>query len=216
MTLANLYACSSAVLHYSHDRSLRQHRRNSFAQSVLAFVAADEYGRAGVARVGGRLGGAVWKTLTDKPTQNVTSRYGGIDLGNQRLMGLNNIELISDRPLEDNLREIAQVKKTFPDRALIASLMVESKRETWHEIVRRVEAAGVDGLELNFGCPHGMNNAGREALSARCRNMADDHRLGEGSFAPAGAGKADAERHRYHRHFAVSKPGPTAFRSLTR
>jgi dihydropyrimidine dehydrogenase (NAD+) subunit PreA len=109
-------------------------------------------------------GGAVWKTLTDKPTQNVSSRYGGIDIGNQRLMGLNNIELISDRSLAENLREITQVKKAFPDRALLASLMVESKREAWHDIVKRTQDAGVDGIELNFGCPHGMNERGQGSI----------------------------------------------------
>ena len=55
-------------------------------------------------------GGAVWKTLTDDPIVNVASRYGGISLNNQKLMGLNNIELITDRSLDDNLREIAEVK----------------------------------------------------------------------------------------------------------
>ena len=107
-------------------------------------------------------GGAVWKTVGE-PIINTTSRYGGIDLGPQKLMGFNNIELISDRPIEDNLREIAEVKKKFPDRAVIVSLMVESKREAWHEIVKRSEDTGCDGLELNFGCPHGMSERGMGA-----------------------------------------------------
>ena len=38
--------------------------------------------------------------------------------------------------------------------------MVESKREAWHDIVKRSEDAGADGLELNFGCPHGMSERG--------------------------------------------------------
>src|SRR5213593_989067 len=76
------------------------------------------------------------------------------------MMGLNNIELISDRPIDVNLREIAEVKKRYPRHAVIASLMVESKREVWHEIVRRAEDSGSDGLELNFGCPHGMSERG--------------------------------------------------------
>jgi dihydropyrimidine dehydrogenase (NAD+) subunit PreA len=75
-------------------------------------------------------------------------------------MGLNNIELISDRPIETNLREIAEVKKRYPKHAVIASLMVESTRGAWHDIVRRSEDAGADGLELNFGCPHGMSERG--------------------------------------------------------
>src|SRR5213593_239902 len=76
------------------------------------------------------------------------------------MMGLNNIELISDRPIDVNLREIAEVKKRYPRHAVIVSLMVESRREAWHEIVRRSEDAGADGLELNFGCPHGMSERG--------------------------------------------------------
>ncbi|MCC7110788.1 MAG: NAD-dependent dihydropyrimidine dehydrogenase subunit PreA, partial [Deltaproteobacteria bacterium] len=93
-------------------------------------------------------GGAVWKTL-GQPIVNVYSRYGGNDLGTQKLIGLNNIELITDRPLKDNLREMKLIKKRYPKHALIASLMVESKRETWHEIVKRTHGeTGCDGFEL--------------------------------------------------------------------
>jgi dihydropyrimidine dehydrogenase (NAD+) subunit PreA len=104
-------------------------------------------------------GGAVWKTLGD-PIVNVSSRYSSIDWNGQRMMGLNNIELITDRPLDVNLREIAEVKRHYPKHAVIASLMVESKREAWHTIVKQAEDAGADGLELNFGCPHGMSERG--------------------------------------------------------
>src|SRR6202158_6176195 len=104
-------------------------------------------------------GGAVWKTLGE-PIVNVSSRYSSVDLNGQRMMGLNNIELITDRPLDVNFREIEEVKKRYPNNAVIAALMVDSKREAWHEIVKRSEGAGADGLELNFGCPHGMSERG--------------------------------------------------------
>src|ERR1700692_3873678 len=104
-------------------------------------------------------GGAVWKTIGE-PILNVSSRYSSVDWNGQRMMGLNNIELISDRPIDVNLRAIAEVKKRYPKHAVIASLMVESKREVWHDIVKRSEEAGADGLELNFGCPHGMSERG--------------------------------------------------------
>jgi dihydropyrimidine dehydrogenase (NAD+) subunit PreA len=104
-------------------------------------------------------GGAVWKTVGE-PIINVFSRYGSVDLGSNRMMGFNNIELITDRPIEDNLKEIAEVKRNYPGHAVIVSLMVESKREAWHEIVRRSEDTGADGVELNFGCPHGMSERG--------------------------------------------------------
>src|ERR1035441_420057 len=115
-------------------------------------------------------GGAVWKTIGD-PIVNVSSRYSSLDWNGQRMMGLNNIELISDRSIATNLREIAEVKKRYPHHAVIASLMVDSKREVWRDIVQRTEDAGADGLELNFGCPHGMSergmrSGGADALSA--------------------------------------------------
>lgn len=103
-------------------------------------------------------GGAVWKTLGN-PIVNVSSRFAAVDYGNTRVMGLNNIELITDRPLAQNLREMREVKRRYPKHALIASLMVDTKEE-WREIIQKVEDVGADGLELNFGCPHGMCERG--------------------------------------------------------
>src|ERR671929_2226780 len=76
------------------------------------------------------------------------------------MAGFNNIELISDRPLEVNLQEIRQVKRAWPDRALVVSLMVPCTEESWQAILARVEETGADGVELNFGCPHGMSERG--------------------------------------------------------
>jgi len=107
-------------------------------------------------------GGAVWQTV-GQPILNVFSRYGSIDLGSQRMVGFNNIELISDRPIEDNLREIAEVKKKYPKHAVITSLMVETNQKAWHDMVLRAQDTGTDGFELNFGCPHGMSERGMGA-----------------------------------------------------
>jgi dihydropyrimidine dehydrogenase (NAD+) subunit PreA len=103
-------------------------------------------------------GGAVWKTL-GVPIQNVSSRFGGHTIRGVQGAGFNNIELITDRPLETNFREIAETKKRFPKHAVIVSLMVET-REEWREIIKRSVDTGADGLELNFGCPHGMCERG--------------------------------------------------------
>jgi dihydropyrimidine dehydrogenase (NAD+) subunit PreA len=103
-------------------------------------------------------GGVVWKTLgEDPPVVNVSSRYGAVTYHGQRLAGFNNIELITDRPLDVNLREIAQVKRDWPDRAMVVSLMVPCTERAWQAILARVEDTGCDGIELNFGCPHGMS-----------------------------------------------------------
>ncbi len=108
-------------------------------------------------------GGVVWKTLGEEgpPVVNVSGpRYGAIWGADRRLLGLNNIELITDRDIEINLREMKQVKKNWPDRALIASLMVPCDEESWRKILKRVEETDCDGVELNFGCPHGMSERG--------------------------------------------------------
>ena len=103
-------------------------------------------------------GGVVWKTLgEDPPVVNVSSRYGATSYGGRRVAGFNNIELITDRPLAINLREIAQVKRDWPDRAMVVSLMVPCEESAWRAILPMVEDTGCDGIELNFGCPHGMS-----------------------------------------------------------
>src|SRR3954470_6246899 len=101
-------------------------------------------------------GGAVWKTI-GPPVLNVSNRYGALHYGNNKMVAINNVELISDRPIDVNLREIAAVKRAWPDRAVIVSAMVESKRDAWRDIMRSIEDTGADGVELNYGCPHGMS-----------------------------------------------------------
>jgi dihydropyrimidine dehydrogenase (NAD+) subunit PreA len=108
-------------------------------------------------------GGVVWKTLGEAgpPIVNVNGpRYAALYAQDRRLIGFNNIELITDRPLETNLEEIARVKRNWPDRAVVVSLMVPCTEEAWKAILPQVEDTGCDGVELNFGCPHGMSERG--------------------------------------------------------
>jgi len=107
-------------------------------------------------------GGAVWKTLgEDPPIVNVNGpRYGAIHGNDRRVLGFNNIELITDRPFGVNLAEIRQIKRDWPDRALIVSVMLPMNEQSWAKYVPMIEDTGCDGLELNFGCPHGMSERG--------------------------------------------------------
>ncbi len=107
-------------------------------------------------------GGAVWKTLgEDPPIVNVNGpRYGAMHGNDRRVLGFNNIELITDRPLGVNLEEIRRIKRDWPDRALIVSVMLPMREEIWAKYVPMIEDTGADGLELNFGCPHGMSERG--------------------------------------------------------
>ncbi len=111
-------------------------------------------------------GGVVWKTLGEDgpPIVNVNGpRYGALLTPDRKMLGFNNIELITDRPLQTNLDEIAEVKRAWPDRALVVSLMVPCTEDAWKAILPRVEDTGADGVELNFGCPHGMSERGMGA-----------------------------------------------------
>lgn len=109
-------------------------------------------------------GGVVWKTLgEDPPPVNTASRYSAHYGQNRHVMGINNNELITDRPLSVNLEEIRQVKKDWPDRVIIVSLMVPCEEDAWKRILPLVEDTGCDGIELNFGCPHGMSERGMGA-----------------------------------------------------
>ena len=111
-------------------------------------------------------GGVVWKTLGEEgpPVVNVNGpRYGVIYGADRRVLGINNIELITDRDLYTNLAEIKRVKADYPDRAMIVSIMVPCEEEAWKAILPLVEETGADGIELNFGCPHGMSERGMGA-----------------------------------------------------
>ncbi|CAM8934046.1 unnamed protein product [Rhodiola kirilowii] len=92
---------------------------------------------------------------------NVTPRYARLRAGANgstkgQIIGWQNIELISDRPLETMLKEFKQLKKEYPDRILIASIMEEYNKADWEELIDRVEQTGIDAIEVNFSCPHGM------------------------------------------------------------
>jgi dihydropyrimidine dehydrogenase (NAD+) subunit PreA len=110
-------------------------------------------------------GGAVWKTLGQDPAVvNVNGpRYAVRHSNDRRVVGFNNIELITDRPLKVNLDEMRQIKKDWPDRAVVASIMLPMEEKVWAEHVPMIEDTGADAFELNFGCPHGMSERGMGA-----------------------------------------------------
>ena len=104
-------------------------------------------------------GGAVAKTVSLESAKvvNVVPRYGRLrsrDTG--EIIGFENIELISDRPIDVWLQEFRELKKEYPRHILIASIMEEYDKTRWQDLTRMVQETGVDAFELNFSCPHGM------------------------------------------------------------
>ena len=104
-------------------------------------------------------GAVVAKTVSLNASKviNVAPRYARMRSADaQEVFGWENIELISDRPFDTWLEEFDSLKQTHPDEILIASIMEEYTKDCWHEIVERCQAVGVDALELNLSCPHGL------------------------------------------------------------
>lgn len=116
-------------------------------------------------------GGVVTKTIGLHPVVNVAGpKTKFIRLDNSgtgmsmakrpdtTLMASWNWELISDKPMDWWLPKLASIKKAFPDRVLVASIMAGSGNDkelhNWQTLVEGVQDAGVDAIELNFSCPH--------------------------------------------------------------
>jgi len=119
-------------------------------------------------------GGVVWKTLgIDPPVVNVSSRYGAHHDQNRRLLGINNIELISDRPLSVNLQEIRECRKEYPDHVIIGSMMAPIEERAWKDLAQQIAESGVHGIELNLGCPHGMCERGMGSAIGQVPEMVE-------------------------------------------
>ena len=104
-------------------------------------------------------GGMVAKTFSLDASKviNTAPRYAKVrGRTSDEVIGFQNIELISDRPYADWLDDLRQLKKNYPTKILIASIMEEYKKESWQQIVREVQETGVDGFEMNLSCPHGL------------------------------------------------------------
>jgi dihydropyrimidine dehydrogenase (NAD+) subunit PreA len=105
--------------------------------------------------------GAILKT-TSVESEVVSLAYpmmAGLDLDARRLVALKNIDLISERHIDQVENDVRRLKKEFPKKVVAASIM-GAKKEHWEELVRRLEAAGVDLIECSFSCPHGMPEKG--------------------------------------------------------
>jgi dihydropyrimidine dehydrogenase (NAD+) subunit PreA len=117
--------------------------------------------------------GAITKTIALEPAADVQPRLARLAMG-KRTIGLENIELITQRKLNVWVRDLEEVKRHYPDHIIFASLMAAVVREGWHSLIKQIEEAGVDGLELNFGCPHGMPEKGMGSVQGQDPAIAGD------------------------------------------
>src|SRR5574344_1835642 len=105
-------------------------------------------------------GGVVFKTIGPKSyfIDEVSPRFDKLNKENTPFVGFKNMEQIAEHSLEDNLRDVARLKKEFPKKVLIASIMGNSE-ETWEDLAHKVEVAGADMIEMNLSCPQMTSHA---------------------------------------------------------
>jgi len=105
--------------------------------------------------------GAVIKTLIKEPVKNVQNRFASNKFGSY-ILSFENIELLSERRPEEWFKDIMRLKKQFPHKIIIGSIMGDAKDDShWKELAIGCEQAGADMIELNFSCPHGYPEKGK-------------------------------------------------------
>lgn len=105
-------------------------------------------------------GGVVFKTIGPKSyfIDEVSPRFDKIDKEDTPFIGFKNMEQIAEHPLEENLADLTRLKKEYPNKVLIASIMGNDEK-TWEDLARLVEEAGADMIEMNLSCPQMTSHA---------------------------------------------------------
>lgn len=103
-------------------------------------------------------GGIVFKTVGFFVANEVSPRFDHLQKESTPFVGFRNMEQIAEHPLEENLEAMRKLKKNYPDKVLVASIMGENEKE-WTELARLVTEAGADIIECNFSCPQMTSGA---------------------------------------------------------
>ncbi len=96
--------------------------------------------------------GVCFKTIGLFTPNEVSPRFGSLKKESNPFLGFKNIEQISDHTIDENIAYISRLKKDFPEKVIIASIMGQTEDE-WTTLARMMEKAGADIIELNFSCP---------------------------------------------------------------
>lgn len=97
-------------------------------------------------------GGVVFKTIGFYKPNEVSPRFAQTEKEGTPFIGFKNMEQISDHDLEENLNYLRELKKNYPNKVIVASIMGETEEE-WTKLATLCEEAGADIIECNFSCP---------------------------------------------------------------
>lgn len=103
-------------------------------------------------------GGVFFKTVGIFIADECSPRFDHVAKESTPWIGFKNMEQISDKPLEDNLQAIHRLKRDYPDKVMVASIMGSSEEE-WEKLAKVVTQAGADLIECNFSCPQMTSHA---------------------------------------------------------
>ena len=96
--------------------------------------------------------GVVYKTISYTEIKEVSPRFDAVRYGREPFYGFRNMEQLSEKSAEENLEIISRLKKNYPNKVVVASIMGSNEQE-WIDLAQKVEEAGADMVELNFSCP---------------------------------------------------------------
>ena len=100
-------------------------------------------------------GGACFKTVCSLDIHEASPRFSAIDGADGSIIGFKNIEQLSDHSVQENMDIFRRLKKNYPSKFILASIMGQNEQE-WEDLARMCEENGADGVELNFSCPNMM------------------------------------------------------------
>jgi len=100
----------------------------------------------------------LYKTIGTVSVNEVSPRFDAIRKEGTPFIGFRNLEQIADHPLEQSLEDLRRLKRNYPTKVIIASIMGQNAEE-WTKLAELVTDAGAHMIECNFSCPH-MNGHG--------------------------------------------------------
>ena len=99
--------------------------------------------------------GAAFKTICSFEIHEASPRFSAITGAEGNIIGFKNIEQLSDHSVAENMEVFRRLKKDYPTKFILASIMGQDEAE-WEELARLCEENGADAVELNFSCPNMM------------------------------------------------------------
>ena len=97
--------------------------------------------------------GAAFKTICSFDIHEASPRFSAVTGDNGSIIGFKNIEQLSDHSVKENMEIFRRLKKEYPTKFILASIMGRDEKE-WEELARLCEENGADAIELNFSCPN--------------------------------------------------------------